>query len=90
MTVHKLADWLRSNHKALTASLLDGTYQPQPVRGVQIPKPEGGVRKPGIPAVSANCTRAQFAFGMGGDPPSVPSVSRTALSGFESAPNRGH
>jgi RNA-directed DNA polymerase len=28
MTVHELADWLRSNHQALTASLLDGTYQP--------------------------------------------------------------
>jgi len=51
MTVHELADWLRSNHKALTASLLDGTYQPQPVRGVQIPKPGGGQRQLGIPVV---------------------------------------
>jgi len=33
MTVHALADWLRNNHVALTTSLLDGTYQPQPVRG---------------------------------------------------------
>jgi RNA-directed DNA polymerase len=49
MTVHELADWLRSNHAALTASLLDGTYQPQPVRGVQIPKPGGGQRQLGIP-----------------------------------------
>jgi RNA-directed DNA polymerase len=51
MTVRELADWLRSNHKALTASLLDGTYQPQPVRGVQIPKPGGGQRQLGIPVV---------------------------------------
>ena len=49
MTVHQLADWLRENHAALTASLLDGTYQPQPVRGVQIPKPGGGQRQLGIP-----------------------------------------
>jgi RNA-directed DNA polymerase len=50
MTVHELADWLRKNHVALTASLLDGTYQPQPVRGVQIPKPGGGgKRQLGIP-----------------------------------------
>jgi len=49
MTVHELADWLRHNHAALTASLLDGTYQPQPVRGVQIPKPGGGQRQLGIP-----------------------------------------
>jgi RNA-directed DNA polymerase len=51
MTVRELAGWLRSNHKALTASLLDGTYQPQPVRGVQIPKPGGGQRQLGIPVV---------------------------------------
>jgi RNA-directed DNA polymerase len=51
MTVHELADWLREHKTALTASLLDGTYQPQPVRGVQIPKPGGGKRQLGIPVV---------------------------------------
>jgi RNA-directed DNA polymerase len=51
MTVHELADWLRNNSEALTASLLDGSYRPQPVRGVQIPKPGGGQRQLGIPVV---------------------------------------
>ena len=51
MTVHQLADWLRENNAALTASLRDGTYQPHPVRGVQIPKPGGGQRQLGIPVV---------------------------------------
>jgi len=51
MTVHDLADWLRKHRVALTTSLLDGTYQPQPVRGVQIPKPGGGQRQLGIPVV---------------------------------------
>jgi len=49
MTVHALADWLREHQAALTASLLDGSYQPRPVRGVQIPKPGGGKRQLGIP-----------------------------------------
>jgi len=49
MTVRALADWLRNNHAALQSSLLDGTYRPQPVRGVQFRKPEGGQRQLGIP-----------------------------------------
>ena len=51
MTVHELADWLRNHPEALKASLLDGTYGPQPVRGVQFRKPEGGQRQLGIPVV---------------------------------------
>lgn len=40
-----------SNGQALRQSLLDGSYQPQPVLGVDIPKPSGGVRQLGIPTV---------------------------------------
>jgi RNA-directed DNA polymerase len=51
MTVHELHDWLRENNEALVASLPDGTYQSQPVRGVQIEKSGGGKRQLGIPVV---------------------------------------
>jgi retron-type reverse transcriptase len=88
MTVQQLPEYLKQHWPAIREQLLSGTYKPQPVKRAEIPKPDGGVRKLGIPTVSANCTRAQFAFGMGGDPPSVPSASRPALPGFESAPNR--
>jgi len=51
MRVEQLADWVRQHRQALIASLLDGSYEPTPVRGVQIPKPGGGRRQLGIPTV---------------------------------------
>lgn len=52
MTVGQLRSWIRANKEALINSLLDGTYRPQAVRGVEIPKPGGkGKRQLGIPTV---------------------------------------
>ena len=51
MTVDALKGWCRSHKADLIGQLLDGSYRPQPVRGVQIPKPGGGERQLGIPTV---------------------------------------
>ena len=51
MTVSELSPWLALHKDELIASLRDGSYQPRPVRGVEIPKPGGGVRQLGIPTV---------------------------------------
>lgn len=51
MTVDALKSWCRSQGTELIRSLLAGSYQPHPVRGVQIPKPGGGERQLGIPTV---------------------------------------
>ena len=51
MTVHELPGYLKQHWPAIREQLLSGTYQPQPVKRVEIPKPEGGVRKLGIPTV---------------------------------------
>jgi group II intron reverse transcriptase/maturase len=51
MAVEELPDYLRDNWGRINQSLLDGSYRPSPVRGVEIPKPNGGVRLLGIPTV---------------------------------------
>lgn len=51
MTVRDLRGWIADNREALIRSLLDGTYRPHPVKGVDIPKPGGGTRRLGIPTV---------------------------------------
>ena len=51
MTVDDLRSWIVENKDALITALLEGSYQPQPVRGVEIPKPGGGKRQLGIPTV---------------------------------------
>jgi len=51
MTVYALPDYLKRNWPVLRESLLRGTYQPSPVKRVEIPKRGGGVRQLGIPTV---------------------------------------
>ncbi len=51
MTVGELPGYLKEQWPAIREQLLGGTYKPQPVKRVEIPKPDGGVRKLGIPTV---------------------------------------
>ena len=51
MTVNDLLPYLKENKTELIASLREGKYKPAPVKRVEIPKPNGGVRKLGIPTV---------------------------------------
>jgi RNA-directed DNA polymerase len=51
LTVDQLGKYLKRHWLKIRASILDGTYQPLPVRRKDIPKPDGGVRLLGIPAV---------------------------------------
>ena len=51
MTVDQLPEYLKQHWPAIREQLMQGTYQPQPVKRVEIEKPEGGMRKLGIPTV---------------------------------------
>lgn len=51
MTVDDLPAFLKQQWPTVKAQLLNGTYQPKPVKQVMIPKPGGGERKLGIPTV---------------------------------------
>ena len=51
MSVEDALPWLRENGAELLESIRQGKYKPQPVRRKEIPKPDGGVRKLGIPTV---------------------------------------
>jgi RNA-directed DNA polymerase len=49
MTVYTVEHHIRQYYQPLKRKLLDGTYRPQAVKTVNIPKPAGGTRKLGIP-----------------------------------------
>lgn len=51
MRVDELLTYLKEHYETLKANLLNGRYKPQPVKRVEIPKPNGGVRLLGIPTV---------------------------------------
>ena len=49
MSVEEALPWLKEHREELLQSIRDGNYEPSPVRRKEIPKPDGGVRKLGIP-----------------------------------------
>jgi RNA-directed DNA polymerase len=51
MTIDDAKGYLREHWPSIRSRLLEGTYQPQPVKRVERPKPDGGIRKLGVPCV---------------------------------------
>jgi RNA-directed DNA polymerase len=51
LTIEQTAEYLKVNWPRIRTELLNGTYRPQAVRRVGIPKPAGGIRELGIPTV---------------------------------------
>ena len=51
MTIEEALPWLKEHNHELVERIRRGKYRPSPVRRVEIPKPDGGIRKLGIPTV---------------------------------------
>ena len=51
MTVEEALPWLKEHNYELVERIRKGKYTPSPVRRKEIPKPDGGIRKLGIPTV---------------------------------------
>ena len=51
MTVEEALPWLKEHREELLESIKGGWFKPNPVRRKEIPKPDGGARKLGIPTV---------------------------------------
>jgi group II intron reverse transcriptase/maturase len=51
MTVEEMLHYLKEHNTEIVESILTGKYKPKPVRRVEIPKPDGGVRMLGVPTV---------------------------------------
>lgn len=51
LTVDETLDYLREHWPTIREQLMKGTYAPQPVKRVNIPKPDSGIRKLGVPCV---------------------------------------
>ena len=90
MTVDKLPVFLRENWPRLKEQLLSGTYQPQPVRRVEIPKSGGGTRKLSIPTTVDRFLQQAVlqVLQERWDPTSILSVSRRSCRDHDFSPNR--
>ena len=62
MTVQELRPYLKEQWLDTRKRLDAGTDQPRPVRRVEIPKPDGGMRVLGIPIRRSHCTSCQWAW----------------------------
>lgn len=80
ITIEDFTARLQRNMDKLEQQLRDGSYVPQAIRRVHIPKPGSTETRPlGIPTAPGKRTSVQRAFGLRGNHPSVPSASKTAF-----------
>ncbi len=80
MTVDELRPYLKEHWLEIRETLYQQSYKPSPVRRVEIPKPDGGVRQLGIPTVMDRFLQQAIAQVL---TPMFEPLSRTTATGFD-------
>ncbi len=83
MSVEEFPTFIRKHWEKIRLKLLEGSYEPSPLKRVYLKKPDGSRRLIGVPTVRVHCRPFPQRLGIGPDHPSLSPAERAEVSCFE-------